>query len=188
MGTHCPTGPGKARRLPKRSHITAGHCSPHDFPLRANGQPKQGFSRHCNASSKSMIGSLRCSSHKSRRVFVLPKMSFLRVGSEFSSPPSLAAVIAQRAFAFGLSLGFFGFCCLAHLSAVTLQFFPLFSFNFIVDCLGEAMPVRINQRRPPSSELNVVYVDESPQCLRFVSSQMLTLLLLPWWPPLGEPH
>ena len=141
---------------------------------------KNGFSKHFNALSKAIIGSLRCSSHSSSRVLFLPMMLSLRAGSQYSSSLSLAAFIAQRAFAFLALTWLFGSCCTAHLSVVTVQLFPFFANNSFVNCLAEGMPDRINQRRPPSVVLNVVNIAVPTSSARNVNSSAPSLMAAFW--------
>ena len=63
--------------------------------------PQQGFSKHFNALSKAMTGSLRCYSHSSSRAFFLPKMLSLL---DHSIPPSCRW---QLSLPIGLLLFFF---------------------------------------------------------------------------------
>ena len=147
-GAHCPTGPSKTRRPPKTALPTSFAKSryPHNCrALQSKGLSTRHFeqvaslsrgSPSTNALSKAAIGSLRCSSHNSKCVFVLPKMSSLRAGSWYTSSLSVAKI----------------------------QLFQCFSFYSFVDCLAERMPVHIKQRRPPSVVLNGVHIDEGLQC------------------------
>ena len=95
-----PWGPTKARRLPRRvfSHIfckipvpaplqaIAIHAAFHEA-LRTNGPDSLvGSPSTSKLCPNATIGSLRCSSHSSRRVFLLPKMLSLRLSHNILSP------------------------------------------------------------------------------------------------------
>ena len=128
-GAHCPAGPSKARRLPRKALPTffaKSRCPHTRRPLQITRLSTRRFepqvspnrvSRSTSTLSKAMIGSLRCSSHSSSRVFFLHKMLSLRAGSLYSS---LAAFIAERACAFLTLTWLFGSCYPAHLSVVTV--------------------------------------------------------------------
>ena len=97
-----------------------------------------------------------------------PKCCLCELDFSNSSSLSLAAFMAQEAFALLTLTWLFGSCCPAHLSAVTVQLFPHFPFYSFVNCLAEGMPVRINQGRSPSVFLNL---DARFQRFDFLGSQ-----------------
>ena len=113
----------------------------------------------------------KCSSHSSSLVCLLPKIFSLRAGSQNSSPMSLAASMAPRAFAFLTFTRLFGSCSLAHFSVVLVRILPVAAFNSFVNYLAEGMPLSVNQGRSPSVFLNVVNVDAGLLCSSFASSQ-----------------
>ena len=81
---------------------------------------------------------------------------------------SLAAFIAHSAFAFCLSLGFLG-SSFTQVSVVTVQLFPLTSFNSFENCLAETVPICIHQGRSQKFS-NVIHINA-----RFSACQILPL-------------
>ena len=120
---------------------------------KASSQLQHCSSMHFRALSRPQLGSLRCSSHNSSRVLLLPKMFCLRAGSQNSSLLSLAAFMAHRALAFWASCGFFNGQSFTHCLVGVIHFFPIFSFDALVQRLAESMPVSINQVRAHLSGL-----------------------------------
>ena len=174
-----PMGPGEGRRIPNRTHPTyfanlrasdaESHCDDHGLATtncETKCQPKWVFSKHSNAFASAAIGSLKCSSHNSRRVMVLPKISFFAswiiefltpVPGRFHRPESFRCLTLTRLF---------GSCCLAHPAL------PILSLQFpFLDSLTKGVPVRINWRRSPPLKLNVLCVNEDPLRAHLVSSQ-----------------
>ena len=82
-------------------------------------------------------------------VSFLPLMLSLRVGSQFSSPASVAAFIFQRAFAFWTSCGCFTTHSPAHFFVGVVKLSPVFSFDAFVQRLTGGVPVIISQERTP---------------------------------------
>ena len=126
------------------SHTSAGHCNSCDFPREASSQ------------RQSLIGILQA---PQRYVQGYDWVFEVRLS------PVFACLHCPKGCCFLTLTWLFGSYCPTHVSVLTVQLFLFFTFKSFVNCLAESMPVRSNQRRPPSVVINVV------QCSNFLNSQ-----------------
>ena len=120
--------------------------------------------------SSATIGSLRCCSHSSSRVILLPKMLSLRSRSYKSSPLS-CPLHPPKCSRFLISVWLPYSRCPTHFSVVIVQVLPFAAFTSFVDRLAKGMPVSVYQGQSPSFLRNVINIDTGFLGANFLCSQ-----------------